>query len=759
MEALQTFVNVVHRYTPDDALISLCRLFQGHMTAKWYLGKFRETLLQEHIKANPNINTYLRITPVSKQPERGRGLEADSMGASVLWLDYDCYSSQLEGFNRLKALPKPPTLIVNSGKGLQAYWLLDRFCTDLRAIKARNKKIAKEIDPTAGDSCFDLARVLRAPDTFNMKDPERPVLCTILSYDPTLIYTLEDFEEAPLTETSVMVWDPEPIEADTFTERLQEQDKKLYSRILSEDLARKAGAPITDTGEIDRSKNDFYITNRLLQLGYEAAIILSVLTHPAWLSGMKYRRYDYVVTTVNSALQVYETSEDQFFGAKNAFQPTRMAKKVLGDRQFLYANEQLYRYESGYFQPNGVEWIREEVAKRLGKRWNSRYSSETVTYIVDTNRVPPEELNNHDGLINVSNGMIDLKTGELKPHSPHYLSLHQIPISYDPKATAPDLDAFVAAILPEDAIPVFWEYVGSALLQRIYWPKAFMALVGPGNTGKSKLLEWVYTFYGAMQNCTAIDLQTLADNRFAMANLFGRIANIFSDLNEAEAKNTGQIKALTGDDVVAGEKKGKDHFFFKNTARLFFSANHFPSVRAPDGPFFDRAIIVPCVKKFTSGKAGARTADKDIIAKLSSPVHFSAGLNRALEGLRRLQAQNGFSHSESIAEANQAFRFAADNVAGFLHQCIPDPHYKLTKQAFYQQYRMLCEQGGKRPFSDDKFFKRVSDIAEQFELGEEFLTNPDKSRSWYFVGLRPPSTLFTSAILEMHANGRASDRN
>jgi P4 family phage/plasmid primase-like protien len=739
MRPLDQFLSIVHCYTPDNAYIGVSKLVFGAMRSKFYLGSYKNNLLPNDIRQDPKQNTYIRITPLKNKPSKGRGKEADSLGSSVLWIDYDCYNSQLEGFQALQALDKPPTLIVNSGRGLQAYWLLNAFCTDLEAIKSRNKALLNLFDKDAVDSCFDLARVLRVPETYNLKDPDRPVQCTILLYEPERIYSLEDFVAVPITQQTIEEWDQVELDPD-FLDVLKEQDKKLYNRIYSEDTARKADAPLTAGGEIDRSKNDYYIASALLRLGYSPNEVLSVLCHSHWLSGMKYRitgRYDYVVSTVNEALTNYRNNPDRYF-TKNRFEPKKVLEAFEApERLFLYVNELLYRYENGVYKADGEAWVREQVAQRLGSKWTIRIALETVTYIEDTHRVSGDELNQHKGLINCINGMVNFMTGEVLPHSPNYLSLHQLPVSYMPGIVSSELDNFIAAILPHDAIDVWWEYVGSCFIQHQYWPKAFLALVGPGNTGKSKLLEWLFHFFGGKTNCAALSLQALADNRFAMAALFGKIANIFSDLDESEAKSVGQIKALTGDDHISGERKHKDHFFFKNGARLFFSANSYPQVRAPDEAFFSRAIIIPCTTKFYQNPGvGQRKADKDIVESLIKPDIFSAGLNRAIEGLSRLVKQNGFSKSASIEAAQAEYRFSADTVAGFLASCAYKPGYAISKQAMYQAYKQACEMGGRKPFSDDKFYKRVADIADRYGLGQEYNT-VDGVRVWQYHNRQP----------------------
>lgn len=732
--SMEVFFNVIHRYTPLDAVIGLTVINGVYVTTSWYQRRYIEKLFTTARAVQQKGNVYARITPLSKPPEAGRGTERQAIGSSVLYLDYDNYKNQIEGLRLLQALPKPPTLIVNSGNGLHAYWLLDKLYTDIDALKARNKQLALDInridDNGGADSCYDLARVLRVPETYNVKQQNTPLECCIVEYIPDRVYQLDQFEAAPLDDESVIdIWDSEPLPGG-FIESLRERDSKLAKRILSEEGAKKQDAPLNGDGRVDRSRNDAYIVTRGLALGYSPGTMMSVLMSPDWFSGAKYherKRFDYVVMTVNNAYRSYINSPDRYF-AKTTFIPDKMASE-LTTSGYLCLGSKLWRYQGGVYCDDAEDHIKAQIVKRLGRRWSSRYSDETLRYIMDQSRTNIDKINQHPGLVNVANGMLDLATGEMLPHDSRYYSTYQLPITYDPNADTRAIDAFIGAILPDDTIDVFWEYIGSTFVRDHYWPKAFLALIGPRDCGKSKVIEWLLHFFGH-NNIATKTFQTLADNRFAAAKLFGKLANIYDDLDDSEAQNCGLIKALTGDTgTIDAEEKFKDSFPFKNVARFIFTANDFIRVRSPDDAYFVRAHIIKCSHVFTRD-----TADPRIVDKMITPANLAGGLNRALDGLRRVIKQNGFSHSESIAAANREYRINADTVSGFLHTCEPDPSYFVPKQIFYQMYRATVKQAGREPVSADRFFKRIQENLTRFGISEEYKTMPDGSRAWCYVG-------------------------
>lgn len=99
-----------------------------------------------------------------------------------------------------------PSAIVNSGHGLQVWWVFKEpevFETDIE--RAKLQKFLRDFNYTVGseaesrygvsvDSVFDMARVLRLPGSRNIKDPDDPKEVTILeTTDNTFIP--DDFEQ------------------------------------------------------------------------------------------------------------------------------------------------------------------------------------------------------------------------------------------------------------------------------------------------------------------------------------------------------------------------------------------------------------------------------------------------------------------------------------------------------------------------------------------------------------------------------------
>jgi putative DNA primase/helicase len=96
------------------------------------------------------------------------------------------------------------------------------------------------------------------------------------------------------------------------------------------------------------------------------------------------------------------------------------------------------------------------------RKWAVR--SESVTRIkamLDLAKsMPPvaitvDDLDRDPYLFNTKTGTIELKTGLLREHRPEDLITKVAPVAYDPAATAPNWDSFLAKVIPDELVRSF----------------------------------------------------------------------------------------------------------------------------------------------------------------------------------------------------------------------------------------------------------------------------------------------------------------
>jgi hypothetical protein len=122
------------------------------------------------------------------------GEKSNVVNIPAVWFDGDFKDSSREIIaEKLQAFPFKPSIIVRSGGGIHAYWLLKEPAEngDIGTIEDINHRIAGQL---GGDhNACDGARVLRVPDTLNYKY-DLPKKCEVTKCDD-FYYDLSDFLE------------------------------------------------------------------------------------------------------------------------------------------------------------------------------------------------------------------------------------------------------------------------------------------------------------------------------------------------------------------------------------------------------------------------------------------------------------------------------------------------------------------------------------------------------------------------------------
>jgi hypothetical protein len=165
-------------------------------------------------KKTDGTDVYFCVSTLPKLA-KGRGKLTDVLGIGSLHLDVDIQNQSAHKKQNLPAtideaiafvdgIDLKPSILVNSGYGLHAYWLLQDFITfddqnkqptaDLLESWQRMYKYRAGLQGYDVDATQDVTRVLRVPGTLNWKIPASPVTADLIRFDPDLRYTPEQLE-------------------------------------------------------------------------------------------------------------------------------------------------------------------------------------------------------------------------------------------------------------------------------------------------------------------------------------------------------------------------------------------------------------------------------------------------------------------------------------------------------------------------------------------------------------------------------------
>ena len=365
----------------------------------------------------------------------------------------------------------------------------------------------------------------------------------------------------------------------------------------------------------------------------------------------------------------FDMSPAFLVGDRNAFDPNAFAKWLIDASGLAFATlsdtGEVTVYDSGVYRSGGDVDIAKTVEEVMGGfKITKNAVNEVIGHIQRRTYVNRDEFDADKRIINLKNGLYDTRTHELKPHTSEYLSTVQIPVAHDPAATCPAIDMFLSEVLDSGDIKTVYEWFGFTL-EPEYWIQKMLMLLGEGSNGKSTFLDLFEAFIGP-NNCVNESIHQLVNNRFRVAGLYGKLANIHADISDRELNNTGTLKLLSGGDKISAEKKGKEPFKFKNFARLIFSANRLPRARDDTDAWYRRWTFISFTRKFGPDPDAVKLDDKKIMHKLATDEELSGLLNHAIEALAVLHEQDGFTNNLSTEETRKIYTRLSDPVAVFL---------------------------------------------------------------------------------------------
>lgn len=205
----------------------------------------------------------------------------------------------------------------------------------------------------------------------------------------------------------------------------------------------------------------------------------------------------------------------------------------------------------------------------------------------------------HPDLLNVGNGVVDLRTGELGPHDRALLLTKITRVSYRPGATHPDWDQALTAMPPEVAS---WMQVrcGQAATGHETPDDLLPVLQGSGSNGKSTVMTALMRALGehAVFVPERVLLANPSDHPTELMTLFGARLAVIEETPEAGHLNIQRLKATVGTPTMTARRIRQDNVTWKPTHSLFLTTNYTPRVDETDWGTWRRLALVRFPYKF-----------------------------------------------------------------------------------------------------------------------------------------------------------------
>lgn len=407
---------------------------------------------------------------------------------------------------------------------------------------------------------------------------------------------------------------------------------------------------------------------------------------------------------------------DEYFG-KEGIDAELLARDAMDMGPLLWGRDGgFWSYKNGVWKsdPHVVE---ARTVRLLGPRFRGNHASNAATMVRHyTGEINVEPIADY---MNFTNGMLDWRTGELIDHAPHFGSTVQFPLAWTGDKDTPLFDKFLSQILSPDYIEYTWEMLGYMLFSGNPLQVAFM-LLGNGRNGKGTLMRVIEHMLGPA-NCAAVDLDSLSNNRFAAASLFGRIANLAGDIDPTFQENTGKFKKLTGGDMLDAEEKHRQSFRYTCWAVPMFSANKAPGSADTSFGYLRRWKIIKFDRQITDSEV-----DPDLDDKLAAELPAVAA--RAVEALRVLMVRRNFKSEGEVAQGEADFATKIDQVRQWVEEeCTLTEDHRELQTTCYSTYKMWADRNGNGRLRAGEFYSRLENAG---------FHRVKSSGTWFVVGLK-----------------------
>ena len=412
-----------------------------------------------------------------------------------------------------------------------------------------------------------------------------------------------------------------------------------------------------------------------------------------------------------------DSFQKPIFYKGNSFLFDKFARFMRSSDRIIKINGQLHVYSDGIYAAGDAE-----IESRMIAHIPSLSASKRTEVLKYLNVLIRE--NTHAGdanLIAFRNGIYNLETDEFEDFDPNKIVTNKIDHDYNPDASYPLLDATLnkLACNDPDVRALLEEAVGYCFYRRNELRKSFI-LTGDKKNGKSTYLAMVKELLGD-DNTSALDLSELGD-RFSVASLFGKLANIGDDIGDEFIPNPALFKKVVSGDRIKGENKGQKEFFFNPYCKLLFSANNIPRIKDKSGAVIDRLVIIPFDAKFS---ANDEDFDPYIKYKLITEESLEYLILLGLRGLKRVLQNRGFTSSTKVDASLEEYRENNNPILLFFKEISEDDIINESTKTVYGKYSEFCLANSFTPLSNVEFSKQVKkhygvDIANKSISGKKY---------------------------------------
>lgn len=319
----------------------------------------------------------------------------------------------------------------------------------------------------------------------------------------------------------------------------------------------------------------------------------------------------------------------------------------------------------------------------------------------------PKDLDQTPWLLNVKNGTLDLRSGDLREHDRADLITKLAPVEYDAEARCPTWMAFLKRVLNgERELHDYLQRLVGYCLTGSTREHILPFLYGVGANGKSTFVSTILSMLGTDYAIKAAAELLLTKRNEShpteRADLHGKRFVACIEAEDGRRMAEAMVKELTGGDRVRARRMKEDFWEFSATHKIWLAANHKPIIRGTDHGIWRRVKLIPFLVTIPDADQ-----DKELTEKLKSEL--GGILNWALSGCRAWQ-QHGLGEPGIVRAATGDYKSDMDIIGRFVNEkCEVGNDVEIGASDLYREYKKWCEETGERPATQTVFGTRLTE--------------------------------------------------
>jgi putative DNA primase/helicase len=307
-------------------------------------------------------------------------------------------------------------------------------------------------------------------------------------------------------------------------------------------------------------------------------------------------------------------------------------------------------------------------------------------------------------LLNTPAGVIDLRTGQCRPHWPDDYFTKLTGVAPDSSCPIPTWLRFLDRVTEGDAeLIALLRRVAGYSLTGVTSEHALFFLYGTGANGKTTFLNAIIAAAGDYHRTAPIETFTASTNERHPTDLAGlRGARLVTAVETEEGRRWAEskIKALTGGDRIAARFMRQDFFEFIPQFKLLIAGNHKPGLRSVDEAVRRRFNLIPFTVTIPRGERDQSLVDK-LRAELPGILGWMVG--GCLDWQKR-----GLSPPAAVTAATAAYLEAEDAIAAWIDECCDrDPNTWERTADLFASWATWANKAGEYVGSQKQFSERL----------------------------------------------------